>query len=1153
MKAQALFVSIAGCFGLGRGKAGRDATLSVCDDAKGSGARLGGQIKGPFAILALTIIALALMAAPASAAAPVVTIEPASQIGVTSAAVKGEVDPKGKETSYHFEYISDAQLKENEANGDPGFTNAAWAGYAEGITTDTPTEAILEGLKPATAYHLRLIATNEDGTQFALDPNFTTQAAQAPTLALDAPSAVAYTTAHIAATLNPEGGSSNPIGGVLPIYWELQTNHQGEGWVPAEAGAIEGPDAEASAPIAVAKDLDSLVPGSNYKFRLKVTYANFSLEAIKAGGEFTTLAVAAPVVSTEDASAVTGTSAHFSGSVTAGGTDTAFDSSCTFDYATEAQFAEGEFDNPFVGHTDCEAPNNPVTGTASTPVGAQATDLLPSTTYHLRLRSTNAGGPTIATAPDTFTTEAIAPRISGTNATDIALGATTLNARVNPGGAPTTYHFEYLTRADYEANGQTFAGALSTPESPSIGADNKEHAATAQVSGLDPDTAYRFRAVATNAKSPVGGTVGSEVGSLRTNAPASGGGTCPNEVLRAENDSLALPDCRAYELVTPDLNHASGAGQPGGIASADGKTLIYQSIDAPVNAHSTDVFNMVRASRDEASGWSGASLAPVFTTPASAYLATETTSVAKNLASTAVASDQPLGAGPIPAGQNLYVRRPDGSYDLITKVGVPYNPVLRSYRIDGLSWGNTDFSNVYFKSAVAQLPEDPAVSSSLYAWSKEGGLRFLSVLPGETISPSGGNLVGGILQPGSEDGRYVLFETGGELYLRVDDSETRELSPFHPDITQADDVDQGGITPDGSKVVFTSQTELTDDANTNEGAEPQELGRDLYSYDTASREFTDLTVDTNPADPRGADVQRILGTSRDASYVYFTANGKLAPGGTPGQASLYVWHDGEIELVALTRVRLPNGLYFFHVTPDGRHAAFASVDPLTGYDNTDPLSGERHSEVFKYTFGGGLECASCRPDGSRPRGDSLLPSYHGQGQGGAIRTMSEDGARLFFESRDAVLPQASSPFRKIFEYADGRISPISPMNGRTEANFLDASVSGDHVFFNTFDAPVPNSNAGDYAILDAHVDGGFPAPRRVRCEGPSCQGDQSGAPPLGEIGSRALSAPGNRDETKPCGKSKVRRKGKCAKKRRSKAPGKGRHQRPAKGHAGGAK
>ncbi len=134
-----------------------------------------------------------------------------------------------------------------------------------------------------------------------------------------------------------------------------------------------------------------------------------------------------------------------------------------------------------------------------------------------------------------------------------------------------------------------------------------------------------------------------------------------------------------------------------------------------------------------------------------------------------------------------------------------------------------------------------------------------------------------------------------------------------------------GISADGQTVLFTSANELTEDANTGEsGGVPNDAGSDLYSYDVASGELTDLTVDTEPADvATGADVEEVLGASPDAAYVYFVARGKLATGATSGERNLYVEHDGAIEFIATD----PEPGAHFYVTPDGLHAAFTTTAP----------------------------------------------------------------------------------------------------------------------------------------------------------------------------------------------------------------------------------
>ncbi|HEU4392494.1 MAG TPA: NHL repeat-containing protein, partial [Solirubrobacterales bacterium] len=89
----------------------------------------------------------------------------------------------------------------------------------------------------------------------------------------------------------------------------------------------------------------------------------------------------------------------------------------------------------------------------------------------------------------------------------------TLKGGINPEGKAATYHFEYLTAADYAENGNSFSGAnpaTKTAESAAVGSDFELYPAEAQIgcatpevppqpSCLEPSTEYRYRLVAKNA------------------------------------------------------------------------------------------------------------------------------------------------------------------------------------------------------------------------------------------------------------------------------------------------------------------------------------------------------------------------------------------------------------------------------------------------------------------------------------------------------------------------------------------------------------------------------------------------------------------------------------------------------------------------------
>jgi hypothetical protein len=567
---------------------------------------------------------------------------------------------------------------------------------------------------------------------------------------------------------------------------------------------------------------------------------------------------------------------------------------------------------------------------------------------------------------------------------------------------------------------------------------------------------------------------------------------CPNAALR-QGLSKALPDCRAYELVTTDSNHVALGRSPGGRLSVDGSRFGYQTIDAPDHASSASAMNIVVAKRDPVSGWSGASIAPPSTAAVGAFNAEQTFGVSPDLTSVFVNTDQPLTPEP-PAGLNHYVGSPERGYQLLDKVGIPFAPVVNVYGGSGsLAWGNADLSKVIFTTTFPQLPIEPLSYDNTYYWSQETGLRLVGILPDGT--PVGAGLGGGLLQAASEDGKNILFVSGNVLYLRIDDSSTVELAPLKIIGGNLQASDASGITPDGSKVIFTSFAALT--ANSNTG--PTHEGRDIYSYDVASGHFTDLTPDSNPADPEGAKVGDILATNPDGSTLYFTAAGDLAPGHRPGHLSLYVWHEGRIDFVSDADGIDPNttasGSSGFGVTPDGRHLLFASTDALTSYHNTDPATNAHVPEVYEATLGAGVVCVSCRVDGTPPTGGSKVPFYRAMGMG-KTRVISDDGSRAFFESQDAVVPQASNGLQQVYEYSQGKVLPISRVDGSYEASFMDTNASGDDVFIGTYDELLPNPTGGDQAIYDARVDGGFPTAARETCSGDGCQGAATSAPAL---------------------------------------------------------
>jgi hypothetical protein len=90
------------------------------------------------------------------------------------------------------------------------------------------------------------------------------------------------------------------------------------------------------------------------------------------------------------------------------------------------------------------------------------------------------------------------PAILASGVTDVQGISATLTGEVDPGGLATSYRFEYVSQANFEADQPNgFARALATPAAP-LAAVSGERPVTAAIVGLTPDTSYRFRIRAEN-------------------------------------------------------------------------------------------------------------------------------------------------------------------------------------------------------------------------------------------------------------------------------------------------------------------------------------------------------------------------------------------------------------------------------------------------------------------------------------------------------------------------------------------------------------------------------------------------------------------------------------------------------------------------------
>jgi hypothetical protein len=647
---------------------------------------------------------------------------------------------------------------------------------------------------------------------------------------------------------------------------------------------------------------------------------------------------------------------------------------------------------------------------------------------------------------------------------------------------------------------------------------------------LSPDTTYHYRFVAeSEGGGPVKGLSGKagEAGeaTFTTYAPPVSQSPCPANQAFRPGPAAFLPDCRAYEMVSPvDKNGAdisvvlNSHGDPTGLdqAAVDGERLTFSAYRAFGEVESSPYTSQYLATRTAGVGWSSQGISPPREGP-SLYnggpgLDSQYKGFSDDLCSGWVLqdSDISLAEGWVEGFPNVY--RHDlckGGYEALGPLKAPSLERASEF-VPEVQGSSTDGSTTILL-AKGRLTSDASTAFQLYE-ATGGQLRLACILPNETAIEGGcsagtksGALPdreGSLAHAISDDGQVIYWTAAangaGPLYVRVSHDETTLISAGQAQFLAA--------SADGSKAIYS-------------------VGSELFEFSLAAKSSKLIAK----------GFLGLLGASETAMRAYFVSSEVLAAGATSGKANLYLYEAGEppgFSFVAALSADDLNGQLrpvatspidkTSQVTPDGGAVVFMSVSRpgLTGFDNTDANSGQADAEVYLYRAASKtLICVSCNPSGARPTGrdiaseTNLIKPFWAAAQIPAAenqlhfpRVLSSDGTRAFFESFDPLALRDTNSQNDVYEWEamgtgncsegapgfrvslEGCVNLISSGESAQDSEIVDTSPDGRDVFFKTESSLLPQ-DPGLVDIYDARVGGGFPLqePPSPECQGEACQ------------------------------------------------------------------
>lgn len=600
--------------------------------------------------------------------------------------------------------------------------------------------------------------------------------------------------------------------------------------------------------------------------------------------------------------------------------------------------------------------------------------------------------------------------------------------------------------------------------------------------------------------------------------PAQGaeGQACTYEAQRVEQGIAYLPDCRAYEQVSPA---EKGGGDIVGEgfttkASDAGDALAFESrLNFGDSIGSGTVGRTTYVARRGAGGWTTHSVTPMPQPEVAQVLfgSTRVEIFADDLSNAFVwAYDLPAVTDDVPQRENLYAE--DTFTGALRTVSKTQAEPLRLFdflntEFDGYS---ADAKHIAFVTSTKMLPEAASTGyPNLYKWD-DGVLSLAGVLPNGSLPPTGATVFpDGIEGAMSRDGTRLVFDASpdgsapAQLYLHVDGKPTVWVSEprrGNGDMTPASGIVFEGMTPDGNNVFFSSKEPLVD-ADTAPGPD---IYRFTYDPATGGGSLTLITNDGNAVNASGFG-GTLVGMSDDARRVYLHESGgtlDLWQEGVPGLTTVdpsAPRESGQANWLTLVASEPGKG----RVSPDGNWLAYIKGPYIQ--------EGQMfEAQMYVYHRGDPAPtCVSCPSDATVQAtvtngGGRHFPGFR-------PRFLSDDG-KVFFTSTGSLVPADRNGVADVYEY-DGPTKTLSLLTsgrGTDPAMFVDASRSGDDVFVVTR-AKLVKSDGDNYVdVYDVRV-GAAPVDQLAAapaCEGDACQGALTGSPPENALGSFSLDSGG---------------------------------------------